>query len=238
MGYRRVCYEAPMARRPDPVLRDHLLESAVIEFGDKGYAATSMDGVGRRTGVTKGGVYFHFRSKEVLFFAALDRARNDLSVALDQSASENEAPSSTGGAGKLRAFLARCLVHHFASPSAARVLRVLATELRGRFTAEVREDVRQAQRSLRARIREHLTTGTGDGSLFVEDVAQAAFLLAAAVEGILDQWLGSARDVESLCDPAGLAAALVHPLATGASVRPLPRRVDERADDLDYRPPF
>jgi AcrR family transcriptional regulator len=47
-----------------------ILEAAVSEFLDNGYERTSMDAIARRAGLTKGGLYHHFRSKdEVLLLA-------------------------------------------------------------------------------------------------------------------------------------------------------------------------
>jgi len=43
--------------------RAALVEAAAAEFDERGYAGASMDGVAERAGMTKGALYFHFRSK-------------------------------------------------------------------------------------------------------------------------------------------------------------------------------
>lgn len=200
-----------MARIADPHLRDRLIAAATIDFGERGYAGATLDGIAARAGVTKGGVYCHFDGKEELFFAVLDhwrdRRRRLLQVPM---------PGPGGAAAALRGFLGGYLGFHFREPAATHLLRVLATELRGRFTARLREDDRQEQRWLRANVRELLVLGVRDGTLGVEDPALTAFVLAAAVHGVLEQWQTSAADVETYCHEEQLAHLLVARYATGA----------------------
>jgi AcrR family transcriptional regulator len=199
-----------MARPRDVALRDRLIAAATEVFAENGYAGANLDAIGERAGVTKGGVYFHFAGKEELFFATLDHWRDQRRRAL-----EIAVEADVGAGIALQKFLAACLEFHFREPQSAHLLRVLATELRGRFTAKLREDDRQEQRWLRGRLRELLLQGTRDGTLFVEDPAEAGFLLAAAVFGVLEQWHGSSADVEMFCDADRLAQTLVARYATG-----------------------
>ena len=50
--------------------RTRLLDAALAVIREKGYAATSVDELCRRAGVTKGAFFHHFRSKEELAVAA------------------------------------------------------------------------------------------------------------------------------------------------------------------------
>jgi AcrR family transcriptional regulator len=221
---------AIMARPKNPALRAALLSAAAREFSARGFSAASLSAVAQQAGVTKGGVYFHFRSKEELFFAVLDEWCAGLRGALR--------PADDGGSGaaRMRAAIASFLDYHFRNPQAASLLRVLAAEMRGHFTAQVREDLAGALRALRARMRELLTEGARDGSLFATDPALAAFLLAAAVEGVVQQWLASARDVEPFCHAESLAEALIAPYATGIGTAPGPAAQLAHGEDLS--PPF
>lgn len=47
-----------------------IIEAAVEEFARRGFAATRLEDVAERAGVTKGTVYFYFKDKEELFKAA------------------------------------------------------------------------------------------------------------------------------------------------------------------------
>jgi AcrR family transcriptional regulator len=47
--------------------RQAIIEAALDEFIDRGYAATRLDDVARRAGVAKGTIYLHFKDKQALF---------------------------------------------------------------------------------------------------------------------------------------------------------------------------
>lgn len=49
---------------------EELINAAVAEFVEKGYENASMDSIAKRAGVSKGGLYHHFKSKEeIMIFA-------------------------------------------------------------------------------------------------------------------------------------------------------------------------
>ena len=156
-----------MAKPKDPGLRLRLLQAASTEFTEKGFAATNLIEIGQRAEVTKGGVYFHFRGKEELFFAVVDYWREAQRQLI-------QAPAD-GEPATLRTFLVGYLEFHFQHPEASGLMRVLAAEMRDRFTTRVREDHQAALRAIRSRIRELLMQGTHDGSLFTTDPAMATF---------------------------------------------------------------
>jgi AcrR family transcriptional regulator len=62
---------APTSTDRGTETRRRILEVAAEAFADRGYAGTSLNGVLRASGVTKGGFYFHFPSKEALALATL-----------------------------------------------------------------------------------------------------------------------------------------------------------------------
>ena len=50
--------------------KEEIVNAAVEEFLDKGYEKASMEGIAVRSGLSKGGLYHHFRSKdEILIYA-------------------------------------------------------------------------------------------------------------------------------------------------------------------------
>jgi len=201
-----------MPRPADPTLRDRLIAAATAEFANSGYSGATLDAIAQRADVTKGGVYFHFDGKEELFFAVLDHWRE-----LRRRELQVQEPKAGGAAVALRQLLAGYLAFHLREPAATHLLRVLATELRDRFTARLREDDRQEQRWLRASVRELLELGARDGTLAADDPALTAFVLCGAVTGILAQWHTAPSDVEMHCDEQLLARQLVARFATGAA---------------------
>ena len=57
-------------KRPELERKAGIVEAALAEFLDKGYENSSMDSIARRAGLSKGGLYHHFRSKDkILLFA-------------------------------------------------------------------------------------------------------------------------------------------------------------------------
>jgi len=62
---------SPPSRRTPK--RDAILDAAQCSFLDLGYAATSMDLVASRAGVSKATIYAHFEGKEALFAAVVHR---------------------------------------------------------------------------------------------------------------------------------------------------------------------
>ncbi|QNM98344.1 TetR/AcrR family transcriptional regulator [Chitinimonas koreensis] len=58
---------------PEPVdTRDRILDAAARVFAQKSFLGASLDEVAADAGLTKGAVYWHFKSKSDLFFALLD----------------------------------------------------------------------------------------------------------------------------------------------------------------------
>lgn len=220
-----------MARPADPTLKGRLIEAATAEFAAGGYAATTLDAIAARAGVTKGGLYFHFAGKEELFFAVLDHWREHRRRELQVRGQPGE-----GAAAALRAFLSGYLAFHLREPAATHLLRVLGTELRGRFTARLREDDRQEQRWFRAQVRGLLERGARDGTLAVGDPALAAFVLCGAVVGILSQWHSGPADVEMHCDESLLAQQLVGRFATGAPIEGASGVARDDGDAFDVGP--
>jgi AcrR family transcriptional regulator len=52
--------------------RDQILNAALSLFARQGFAHTSMNDIVRESGVSKGGVYWHFKSKDELVLAIFD----------------------------------------------------------------------------------------------------------------------------------------------------------------------
>jgi AcrR family transcriptional regulator len=62
--------------------RRRILEVAAEAFADRGYAGTSLSDVLKASGVTKGGFYFHFPSKEALAVATLRHKQEQWTAAV------------------------------------------------------------------------------------------------------------------------------------------------------------
>jgi AcrR family transcriptional regulator len=60
------------ARAEGQDARAALLEAALEVFAERGYRDASIDDIAQRAGYSKGAVYWHFSSKDDLFFALWD----------------------------------------------------------------------------------------------------------------------------------------------------------------------
>lgn len=59
----------PRWRRRKDARPDEILAAALEVFADRGFAATKLEDVARRAGVTKGTIYLYFENKDALFKA-------------------------------------------------------------------------------------------------------------------------------------------------------------------------
>ncbi len=57
---------------PAQETRERILQSAAAVFARKGFERSTLDAVAADAGMTKGAIYWHFKSKNELFFALLD----------------------------------------------------------------------------------------------------------------------------------------------------------------------
>ena len=61
----------PRWRRRKNARPEEILAAALEVFTDRGFAATTLEDVAKRAGVTKGTIYLYFDSKEALFKALI-----------------------------------------------------------------------------------------------------------------------------------------------------------------------
>ena len=102
-----------MAQQPSAIRRrrkdarpSEILAAALALFGEKGFAATRLEDVAARAGISKGTVYLYFPTKEDLFRAVL---RQDLLPNIE--AMEAEIAGHTGPASELLRRIAQRLRH-------------------------------------------------------------------------------------------------------------------------------
>lgn len=79
----------PRMRLAPELRRGEILEGALAEFSERGYAQATLEHVAERIGVTKGCLYHHFASKEQLL-VELIRERIEGSVKASEAREANE----------------------------------------------------------------------------------------------------------------------------------------------------
>ncbi len=114
--------------------RQRLLDAALEVFSQRGYSDTAIDEVARISDTSKGGVYFHFPSKQALFLALLDEASEEL-LAHMRAAMQKEADPLARGEAALREALRVFGSHRLL----ARLLLVEAVGAGREFNARLNE---------------------------------------------------------------------------------------------------
>lgn len=73
--------------------RNQILNAALVLFARQGFANTSMNDIVRESGVSKGGVYWHFQSKEALLLAIFDAFFSGQEVLLSRVLNSTDHPA-------------------------------------------------------------------------------------------------------------------------------------------------
>jgi AcrR family transcriptional regulator len=70
----------PKFRRRAEARRDEVLDAALELFTEKGFAATRVEDIAQKAGISKGTIYLYFPSKEALMEGLIDRALSPLAL--------------------------------------------------------------------------------------------------------------------------------------------------------------
>ncbi len=81
-------------RRPEERPRE-ILAAALRLFAERGYTATSLEDVAAAAGVTKGTIYYYFRSKEALLMRLAEVGDREAVDELEALVRDNPGPAST-----------------------------------------------------------------------------------------------------------------------------------------------
>ncbi len=100
-----------------PSTADRILDAAEDLFAEKGYSATSLGDVADRVGIRSPSLYNHFRNKEALYQAVLERLLTAFSAPLEELAKEPVTYE------RLFHWLEAIVRQHHANPNLARLLQ-------------------------------------------------------------------------------------------------------------------
>ncbi len=184
--------------------RQTIVAAALQVFSQRGYTATRLDDIGQAAGVTRGAVYWHFKSKAELYNTILSEAYAQLDTAL--TTAWQQAPTSTEG---LRRLILAYFQHVQENSTfrAALEISLFKTEL----TEELAEGRHQKQVGMNtslAGLRQLIISGQEAGE-FRRDLnpAWAALSCLSLLQGAIELWFVDDRAF-SLSDAAPELAAL------------------------------
>lgn len=101
---------------------EQILDGALIEFSERGFTATRMDDIAQRCSLSKGGLYAHFKSKDEVFAALLQRSFTP------PDWSGMPAYDAQYGVRPIATWLVHQLHHTLMSPTSVNTLRLLVSE--------------------------------------------------------------------------------------------------------------
>jgi AcrR family transcriptional regulator len=169
--------EGAMTKHKSPDERaEQILSAARTCFLRKGYFATKMDEIARESGLSKGGVYFHFSSKREIFRALVEE-EYDLAMSF-----LNMIVESDEGFEKKIFTLAEHFMELFSSSDQPRFL-VIIGEMALRDD-EIAEMLSELQGNYFVRVGELLQRGVDEGELRELDTHATAVVLKAMLDGI------------------------------------------------------
>ena len=115
--------EASSRKRLTPEVRAlQILDAALVEFSVQGFNAARMDDIASRCGLSKGGLYAHFSSKEQIFKALLTR------LLAPPQWEEKPAPPATASARVFSRWIVDGLYAALGQPAAVAGMRLLVAE--------------------------------------------------------------------------------------------------------------
>lgn len=186
---------------------DRIVDTAARVLRESGFGGVGVADVMKRAGLTHGGFYAHFPSRDALLAEALERAGHDSGLRLQRSIATGEARGATRFRALVESYLSE---RHLKSPESGCPVAALGSEM-PRQSDTVREAGQARVRSLLAVVESTLPPGHD---------AQAAALVAA-------QLVGSLQIARALGDTAAgrrqLAASREFLLANFEAPRPAGR---------------
>ncbi len=171
--------------------RQSIVDAAVVEFLEKGFANTTIETVARRAGVAKGLIYRYFIGKEALFSAIVQQEIVNAHIDVDDA---KRAPDE-----RVEDFLRRTLVasiHAIEKKSRADIARIVITE-GARFPAITEIYRRDVIDPLTQKVKRLATAARKSGELKDDRLVKNPHLLLAPVWAgiVINKFLDKAHPV-------------------------------------------
>lgn len=187
--------------------RVQILQAARDCFAERGYAVTRVEEISKAAGLSKGGLYVHFASKEAIFEALHDdeveRAREALALIRAMQLPARE---------KLGALAAGMVARYASSEQHRRFLLVLGEV--GLSTPSVQSKVRETHAMFVAAIAEMVEEGITSGEFRKVDAGHAALLLKVFSDG-MESAIALGYEMDTTAFLQGAVDILLHGLASG-----------------------
>jgi len=201
--------DLPGSRRSES--RERLLDSALILFLERGFAATRVEDIAQRAGVSKGCVYLYFRTKDEIFQAVVDEA-----IVARIARAEQFAADFSGSASELlKAVLTNNLLEFWGSQSSGIPKLVLAESQQ--FPELAASHFQRITLRARRLIESILQLGINSGEYRAMDAAYAArcILNSLDYELVTQHCAGIAESGANALDPEHYVNTLLELIHSG-----------------------
>jgi AcrR family transcriptional regulator len=162
---------------PEQARRDQILQAARSCFVDRGYHPTRMEDIASAAGLSKGGVYFHFQSKQEVF-DALVQEEFDSSMQMLKSVTDSTAPV----AEKMQ-ILGKFFLESFSSNADAPRFFIVMGEM-GLRDEKLAAKLLEMQSAFIDQVARLIDQGVAEGMLKPVDSKAIAALLKALLDGV------------------------------------------------------
>jgi Transcriptional regulator len=191
-------------------------------FARQGIAATSLTGIARAAGVTRGAIYWHFKNKWDLFDAIWQHYSGPINALGEASQAEDEADPL----GKL-AQLFHLVLFKMENDEGFRRMIVMCSRESAVWGQDIPERIKQFQEELHQKRRRTLENAMRKGQLPADlDPDAGSLMIKVMLEGVLMSWL-QRPDCFSIADRADqIVESIMVVLKQGVRLQPVNRSPD------------
>ncbi len=167
-----------MSSRSDT--RHRILEAAINIFSTKGYHNARVDEIVDVAGASKGGVYFHFPSKQDIFLSIIDEFANQLEDEISKAIAQE-----TSGVRRVDAALTACVETFGKHRRLAKIFLVQAVGLGAAFEQKQWE----IHDRFVAMVKQYLDEAVQEGDIPAQDTEIAAYAWMGALNEVVIRWI-------------------------------------------------
>lgn len=164
--------------------KQRILDAGVTVFSRKGYRDTAVDDIAVAAGSSKGGVYFHFPSKQAIFLALLEQMGLLLSRKVEEAMAGIDDPVARGDAALIT------VLRTFAGHRALARLFLVEAMGAGR---EFNETMARMHARFATLITRHLDDAVARGLILPIDTEIAGAAWFGAIHEVTTRWLLTGR---------------------------------------------
>jgi TetR/AcrR family acrAB operon transcriptional repressor len=164
--------------------RNKILYAALELFSKKGYAGTSIDDIAKKTEMTKGAIYWHFRDKVDLYTTVHDFVFDEYRKRIMKSLEGLNDPKK-----KIESFIINTLQFSRDDPAIVSFYTTAFHEGIFSSSTKIQSKIREVYREYRSLISQIILDGIKHEKFIKIDPEIAASILVASLDGILMQWI-------------------------------------------------